>query len=259
MTYQILVVDDDLDVARTIELSLRRHEEFQVTLALSGAEALQTIRRSPPDLVVLDIIMPGMDGHEVCSQLRTDPLHRDLPILFLSAKGQVGDRIEGLSLGADDYMAKPYHIEELVLRIKAILRRVQRKRQREEDASASTMIQVGGLILDTKTFQATVENGRNVLLTPVEFDLLYHLMSNAGTVFSSSRLLQEVWNYPYDTGSPDLVRMHIRNLTKDTAQSAAARLSSDGATPRLYHHFALGDQGALPRGGVTWHVTGRLC
>ena len=212
MEYSVLVVDDDVDVARTIELALRRYDEFQVRLALSGAEALQAIRRSPPDIVVLDIIMPGMDGYEVCSQLRADPLHRDLPILFLSARGQVEDRIEGLGLGADDYLAKPFHIQELVLRIKAILRRVQRMRQHEEAAAAPTMIRVGGLTLDTKSFQVTVGGGEKVLLTPVEFDLLYHLMSNAGTVFSSIRLLQEVWNYPYDTGSPDLVRMHIRNL-----------------------------------------------
>ena len=212
MVYQILVVDDGVDVARTIELSLRRYNEFQVTLALSGSEALQVIRRSPPDLVVLDIIMPGMDGYEVCSQLRADPLHRDLPILFLSARGQVGDRIEGLRLGADDYLAKPFHIQELILRIRAVLRRAQRKRQYDEVAAAPTIIRVGGLTLDTKSFQVTVPGGEKVLLTPVEFDLLYHLMSNAGTVFSSGRLLQEVWNYPYDTGSPDLVRMHIRNL-----------------------------------------------
>jgi len=212
MGYHILVVDDDIDVAHTIELSLRRYDEFQVTLALSGTEALQAVRRSPPDLVVLDIIMPGMDGHEVCRQLRADPLHRNLPILFLSAKSHVGDRIEGLSMGADDYLPKPFHVQELVLRIKAILRRVQRTRQRDEVAAAPTIIRVGALTLDTKSFQVTVGGGRKVLLTPVEFDLLYHLMSNAGTVFSSTRLLQEVWNYPYDTGSPDLVRMHIRNL-----------------------------------------------
>jgi len=244
MTYHILVVDDDLDVARTIELSLRRHEEFQVTLALSGAEALQIIRRSTPDLVVLDIIMPGMDGHEVCAQLRSDPLHRDLPILFLSAKGQVGDRIDGLALGADDYLAKPFHIQELVLRIKAVLRRVQRRRRQEQETVAPTMIRVGGLTLDTRSFQVTVAGQQEVLLTPVEFDLLYHLMSNAGTVFSSSRLLQEVWNYPYDTGSPDLVRMHIRNL-RQKIEPDPQRPTYLKTIPRHGYTIALSSKGEL--------------
>ena len=210
MPFHIVVVDDDVDVARTIELSLRRHTDFQVSLAFNGAEALQTIRRYRPDLVILDIIMPGMDGYEVCSQLRADPLCADIPILFLSAKGEINDRLEGFRLGADDYLTKPFNVEELALRAKAVLRRTHAEVATK--AEPPTVLTVGELSLDTKTFQITTGSGQRVLLTPVEFDLLCHLMSNAGTVFSSDRLLQEVWGYPYDAGSPDLVRMHVRNL-----------------------------------------------
>jgi len=211
MAYHVLVVDDDVGVAQVIEMSLRRHGEFNVTLAFNGAEALQSARRSPPDLVVLDILMPGMSGYEVCAQLRADPLNAQVPILFLSAKGELEDRLEGFRLGADDYMAKPFNVDELVFRVEAVLRRAYPERQTEVPPP---VLEVGDLILDTKTFQVTVGGDCKVLLTPVEFDLLYHLMSNAGKVFSSEQLLQEVWGYPYDTGSPDLVRMHIRNLRR---------------------------------------------
>lgn len=210
MPFHIVVVDDEVDVARTIELSLRRHTDFQVSLAFSGAEALQTIRRNRPDLVILDIIMLGMDGYEVCSQLRADPLCSDIPILFLSAKGEISDRLEGFRLGADDYLTKPFNVEELALRVKAVLRRT--RTQKAPRHEPPTILVVGDLALDIKKFQIAIGNSRRELLTPVEFDLLYHLMSNAGTVFSSERLLQEVWGYPYDAGSPDLVRMHVRNL-----------------------------------------------
>ena len=210
MPFHIVVVDDDVDVARTIELSLRRHTDFRVSLAFSGAEALQAIRRHRPDLVILDIIMPGMDGYEVCSQLRADPLCADIPILFLSAKGEISDRLEGFRLGADDYLTKPFNVEELAQRAKAVLRRTHA--DRSTPAEPPTILTVGDLALNTKTFQVSSGDHQRVLLTPVEFDLLYHLMSNAGTVFSSEKLLQEVWGYPYDAGSPDLVRMHVRNL-----------------------------------------------
>jgi len=202
----ILIVDDEPDVATTIEMGLRRRS-FQTAVVHSGVEALKTARRQRPDLIVLDIMMPNMDGLEVCRRLRSDALLSDVPILFLTARGKIDDKIEGFQAGADDYLAKPFHLEELALRVRALLRRT--KPQVKEEPP--TVLQVGDLKLDCRTFEVHVED-RHALLTPVEFDLLYHLMSNAGQVFSSERLLQEVWDFPYDTGSPDLVRMHIRNL-----------------------------------------------
>jgi len=204
---EILVVDDDRDVAQSIELSLRRRG-FRVTLAHSGVEALKTLRRYRPDIVILDILMPGMSGLEVCRHLRTDPNTVELPIIFLTARGQEQDRIDGLRAGADDYLSKPFNLEELILRVKAVLRRAQRDPVQEQPAE----LVAGGLRLDCRTFEVTTEEKEGILLTPTEFDLLYYLMSNAGQVFSSDRLLQEVWDFPYDIGSTDLVRAHIKNL-----------------------------------------------
>ncbi|HUT17765.1 MAG TPA: response regulator transcription factor [Anaerolineae bacterium] len=204
---EILVVDDDRDVAQSIELSLRRRG-FRVMLAHSGVEALKTLRRYRPDIVILDILMPGMSGLEVCRHLRTDPNTVELPIIFLTARGQEQDRIDGLRAGADDYLSKPFNLEELILRVKAVLRRAQQDPVREQLAE----LVAGGLRLDCRTFEVTTEENEGILLTPTEFDLLYYLMSNAGQVFSSERLLQEVWDFPYDTGSTDLVRAHIKNL-----------------------------------------------
>ena len=204
----ILIVDDDDIVARTIERALRRHN-FQTTLAKSGVEALKTARRHRPDLVVLDVLMPGMNGYQVCQEMRCDPLLIDLPVLFLTAKDKESDIIEGLSAGADDYLAKPFNPDELILRIRAILRRTQAQPAGSE--SKTCHIQVGEAKLDCRSFQLHLPHGA-FSLTPVQFDLLYHLMIHAGEAFSTHQLLQDVWDYPYDMGSPDLVRVHVKNL-----------------------------------------------
>jgi two-component system, OmpR family, response regulator RpaA len=203
---EILVVDDDEIVARTIERSLRAGG-FRVVVVHSGVEALQTARRQSPDLVVLDVLMPGMNGYEVCRQFRSDPILEHLPVLFLTAKGKEDDRINGLRAGADDYLSKPFNLDELYLRVRAVLRRTNHESEKE----VSPMIQIQDHVLNTRSFEIGGPNGM-VNLTPVQFDLIYHLMLNAGKVFSPERLLQEVWDYPHDTGSPDLVRVHIKNL-----------------------------------------------
>jgi DNA-binding response OmpR family regulator len=207
MMSEILVVDDDRDVAQSIELALRRRG-FRVTLAYSGVEAIKLLRRYRPDLVILDVLMPGMSGLEVCRRLRASDSTADLPIIFLTARGQEQDRIEGLRAGADDYLSKPFNLEELILRVRAVLRRFESPTVQEVPSE----LVAGELCLDTRTFQVTTPEKKHVLLTPTEFDLLYHLMSHAGHVFSSERLLQEVWDFPHDTGSTDLVRAHIKNL-----------------------------------------------
>jgi DNA-binding response OmpR family regulator len=204
---EILVVDDDRDVAQSIELALRRRG-FRVTLAYTGVEAIKVLRRYRPDLVILDVLMPGMGGLEVCRHLRMDDITTDLPIIFLTARGQERDRIEGFKAGADDYVGKPFNLEELILRVNAVLRRSGRA----PVETAPPVLRAGGLVLDTRTFEVTTPEKGEVLLTPTEFDLLYHLMLHAGQVYSSERLLQEVWDFPHDTGSTDLVRAHIKNL-----------------------------------------------
>jgi len=206
LTLRVLVVDDDPDVAKTIENALRR--SHTVFLALSGVQGIQQARQVKPDVIILDVVMPGMDGFEVCRRLRDDPLLSATPILFLTARGRTEDRIQGLQLGADDYMTKPFSLQELELRIQAIMRRVGAV---EAKPPADGLIEVGDIRLNTKTYEVVVGD-RTALLTPIEFELLYHFMVHPGEVFSTHRLLQEVWDYPTDTGSPDLVRMHVRNL-----------------------------------------------
>ncbi|MFN2222311.1 MAG: response regulator transcription factor [Chloroflexota bacterium] len=202
----ILVIDDDELVSRTLQRALKLYD-YQVMVANSGTEGLHLARRHRPDLLVLDVIMPGTDGYQVCRQVRGDPMLKNVPILFLTAKSKDEDKIEGFRAGGDDYLAKPFNMQELQLRIKAILRRTNLGRADESNGR----ITIGDVELDTRTFKVTTPVGTN-LLTNVQFDLLYHLMSNAGEVFTSQQLLQDVWDYPRDTGSPELVRAHIKNL-----------------------------------------------
>ncbi len=238
-TANILVIEDDDIVARTIERCLRGGE-FHVLIANSGVEGLQLARRNPPHLVILDVIMPGMDGYAVCREMRSDPILTEVPILFLTAKAKDEDRITGFTAGADDYLSKPFNLDELRLRIRAILRRTRTATAAATDlpdgvrqAAANATVppngdgnkttdksgrpierslRVRGFVLDTRTYELTTPQDEKIRLTPVQFDLLYHLMSHPGEIFSPPRLLDEVWDYPTDAGSPDLVRVHIKNL-----------------------------------------------
>lgn len=233
-TTHILVIEDDDIVARTIERSLRGGE-FRVTLTNSGVEGLKAARRRPPDLVILDIIMPGMDGYTVCREMRVDPILSEVPILFLTAKTKDEDKIAGFTAGADDYLSKPFNIDELILRIRAILRRVRSQAPARNALAIETaapaepavaappaspvetgegrhQISLAGYTLDTRSYELQTPTRGRVRLTPVQYDLLHHLMRHPGEIFSPGRLLDEVWDYPSDTGSPDLVRVHIKNL-----------------------------------------------
>ena len=202
---RVLVVDDDLEVAKSIEATLRRH--YQVYVVHTGIGAIKEARQHQPDIIVLDVIMPGMDGLETCRELRADPALADIPILFLTALGRPEDRVAGLRAGADDYLTKPFNLEELQLRIKAILRRVSPA----PTALDSSWIRVSNLALHRHSYCVQTSKKKSIL-TPVEFDLLFHLMTHPNEVFTSDRLLREVWDYPSESGSPDLVRMHIKNI-----------------------------------------------
>ncbi|MCA9935633.1 MAG: response regulator transcription factor [Ardenticatenaceae bacterium] len=203
----ILVIDDDELVSRTLQRALKMYGH-QVMVAKSGTEGLQLARRHRPDLFILDIMMPGADGYQVCRQIRGDPLLQELPVLFLTAKAKDEDKIEGFRAGADDYLVKPFNMEELELRVKAIFRRFQ---PAPVEPDQRDKVIVGNVILNCRTFEISTPYETS-LLTNVQFDLLYHLMSNADQVFNSQQLLQDVWDYPRDTGSPELVRAHIKNL-----------------------------------------------
>ena len=231
----ILVIEDDEIVARTIERCLRSGD-FAVRLANSGVEGLKAARRETPNLVILDVIMPGMDGYAVCRELRADPVLNDVPILFLTAKTKDEDRIIGFTAGADDYLGKPFNVDELILRIRAILRRTQRIQNQvlEQEAAAPAVepgarserkLTIGPYALNTRTFEFTGPKSGTIRLTPVQYDLLYHLMNHPGEIFSPARLLDEVWDYPSDAGSPDLVRVHIKNLRE--------RIEDDPRNPKF--------------------------
>lgn len=217
---RVLVVDDDLSVADAISrmLNRRNHETIVVH---NGRDAISAAQTQSPDLVVLDVIMPGMDGVEVCRRLRADPTTAHLPIIFLTARIMIEDKIKGFEAGADDYLTKPFAIQELELRVRALLRRSERLmaqlssaddgQEDTADTAEQDVLIVGGLSLNRRTFEASTSE-HTAMLTPVEFDLLSHLMAHPGEIFSSERLLHEVWGYPTGTGDPALVRMHVRNL-----------------------------------------------
>lgn len=201
----ILAVDDDPDVLGTIERVLQR-EKFDVTTLNSGQKALDYLdKNDEPDLLILDIIMPEMDGIEVCNKVRDDARFTALPILFLTAKGSTDDIVEGLDAGADDYVVKPFDLAELRARVHALLRRGLRARDN------STMLQLGNLKLDSDTYQAYINN-TSVQLTSTEHRLLRYFLENVDQALSLSHLLQAVWEYPENTGDPDLMRAHVRNL-----------------------------------------------
>ncbi|MBN2548772.1 MAG: response regulator transcription factor [Anaerolineales bacterium] len=245
----ILVIEDDYLVARTIERSLSG-DEFHVLLASRGDKGLHLARQQPPDLVILDIIMPDMDGYAVCREMRRDVQLVNVPILFLTAKVKVQDKIAGFLAGGDDYLCKPFNVNELIMRVQAILRRTRRLNPLAEEDYAETggeepfygataestvfsaegasrsavfngasararhvsQLEVGGFVLDTHTYELQTPERGKVRLTPLQFDLLYHLMTHPDETFSPSRLLDEIWDYPSGRGSPDLVRVHIKTL-----------------------------------------------
>lgn len=200
----ILAVDDDPDVLGTLERVLER-EGFDVDTLESGVLALDYLHDKMPDMVILDIMMPEMDGIAVCNRLRHDPRYIALPILFLTAKGTTDDIVDGLNAGADDYVVKPFELAELRARVYALLRRGTRGRE------IKRVLQVGDLRLDSDTYQATV-GARSVQLTSTEHRLLRYFMENPNQALSHAHLLQMVWDYPEDAGDPDLVRAHVRNL-----------------------------------------------
>jgi DNA-binding response OmpR family regulator len=203
MTY-ILAVDDDPEVLDTLGRVLAR-ESFDVGLAKSAAEALEMLDLRHPDAMILDIIMPGVDGITLCRNLRQDSRFAALPILFLTAKGSTDDVVDGLDAGADDYVVKPFELAELRARIYALLRRSNR------ETPSGSVLELDDLRLDSDTYQVWIQ-GRQIQLTSTEHRLLRYLMENPNRALSPAHLLQAVWDYPPDTGDPDLVRAHVRNL-----------------------------------------------
>lgn len=203
---KILVVDDNQQLVSIVTSGLRQ-EGYDVRQAYNGIDALKALQTERPGLIILDVCMPEMNGIEFCSRIRSQPESADIPIIFLTAKGKLEDKISGFNAGADDYLVKPFEFTELLLRVRVLLRRAQRPVRHEHAAR----LQIRDLTLDQDSYQVQVGN-RKVALTPVEFELLRYLMRNPGKVLSTDDLLQGVWGYPPGAGNPSLVRKHIKNL-----------------------------------------------
>ncbi|MFZ4815423.1 MAG: response regulator transcription factor [Phototrophicaceae bacterium] len=211
----IVAVDDEMDVLAALGRALER-EEWKVQLVNHSLEAYAVIEEKMPDLVILDILMPGIDGIQICRKLRENARFAAIPILFLTAKGRTDDIVAGLDAGADAYIIKPFHLAELRARVNALLRR--NIRDLKEDA----ILIVDKLQLDSRTHQVSY-SGKLVQLTTTEHRLLRYMMLNLDKPLPPMHLLEEVWDYPPNTGDPDLVRAHIRNLRAKLKKSLGRR------------------------------------
>jgi DNA-binding response OmpR family regulator len=199
----VLVAEDDRDISELVALYLQK-AGWTPHIAPSGDEALAYARRHPVDVVILDVMLPGLSGLEVCRALRADKATADIPIIIVTARGEEADRIVGLEIGADDYVSKPFSPAELVARIRALLRRT--KRVEAEQSS----LQFGALVMDL-TRHTVSDDGRDVKLTAKEFMLLQYLLQHRGRVLSRDLLLGDVWGYRY-TGGTRTVDVHVRRL-----------------------------------------------
>jgi two-component system phosphate regulon response regulator PhoB len=208
---KILLIEDEPDIAEVLQYNLEK-EGFDVGTARRGDTGLDAIRRDSPDLVLLDLMLPGIDGLELTRMLKRDPLTSRLPIVMLTARGEELDRIVGLELGADDYISKPFSPREVVLRVKAVLRRFQ------QEESAAERLEVGGIELDISGHQLRVR-GKEVPLTATEFRLLRLLLERSGRVQTRGQLLSDVWGYAEDIDSRT-VDTHIRRLRRKLGAEA---------------------------------------
>jgi DNA-binding response OmpR family regulator len=210
MTSDVLVVEDEPDIRDLVVLHLAR-EGLRCRTASTGAEALRAVRSTIPDLIVLDLMLPEMDGLEVCRRLRSDGRSAEVPIIMLTAKTDEVDRVLGLEMGADDYIAKPFSPKELVARVRAVLRRSRQPTVRR-------VLSSGALSVDPDRYLATLD-GRPVNLTPKEFDLLHAFLDSEGRVLSREYLLTRVWGYAHaDEIESRTVDVHVRRLRAKLAE-----------------------------------------
>jgi len=203
VSIEILSVEDDDNVAYVITTTLQLRG-FSVTRAKTGREALRlALEGSRPDLMILDVMLPDLNGFEVCQQLRE--AGANIPVIFLTAADSVGDKVRGLIIGGDDYLAKPFSVEELAARVRALLRRVGKVSERE-------LISCGGVVIDEDAYTVT-KDGTLVELSATEYRLLLFLMKNAGRVLTRWQILDHVWDYGFD-GEPNIVESYVSQLRR---------------------------------------------
>lgn len=208
---KILIVDDDLAIRKLVKAFLQQ-EGFATFEAANGQEALDVLSNVKIDLIVLDIMMPVMDGWDFCRDLKKT---MDVPVIMVTAKGEIAERLKGFQLGTDDYMVKPFDPMELVMRVKALL-----KRYRIEH---SETVQVGDVTIDRKTFELTV-NGISSMIPPKEFELLFKFASNPGHIFTRAQLIEQIWGVDYE-GDARTVDVHVKRLREKLEQHSSEKVS----------------------------------
>jgi two-component system, OmpR family, response regulator len=206
---QVLVVDDELNIRELVQVALKFHG-CAVTTAATGKEALRQAETSKPDLIVLDVVMPDMDGFEVCRRLRA--AGNDVPVIFLTARDTSSDTVKGLAIGGDDYVTKPFSVEALVARVRAVLRRASRTGGADRAGQSSGPLRVADLELDEERWTVR-RGGVPVELSPTEFRLLAYLMRHEGRVLTRAQLLENVWGWDY-AGESQIVETYVSYLRR---------------------------------------------
>ncbi|MCI9515568.1 MAG: VanR-ABDEGLN family response regulator transcription factor [Lachnospiraceae bacterium] len=205
MGSRILIVDDEREIADVVELYLK-NENYEVEKCYNGTDALRCIEENTPDMALLDVMLPDIDGFTILQKVRE---RHTFPVIMLTAKTEYMDKINGLTLGADDYIAKPFNPLELIARVKAQLRRFTK--YNENGRPQEDVLDFAGLVLNRSTHECTY-NERELTLTPIEFDILWILCENRGQVISSEQLFEQVWKEKYYKNSNNTVMVHIRHL-----------------------------------------------
>ena len=203
---KILVVDDDINICELLRLYIEK-DGYDVVIANDGGQAVTKFRTEKPDLVMLDIMLPVLDGWQVCREIRKTS---QCPIIMLTAKGEVFDKVLGLELGADDYVVKPFETKEIVARIKAVLRRVKDQVVTAGDVIEKKEVSYDKLVINLTNYELRV-NGEQIDTPPKEMELIYHLASNPNRVFTRDQLLDEVWGFDY-YGDSRTVDVHVKRL-----------------------------------------------
>lgn len=216
---KILIVDDDENIAELISLYMTK-ECFETKIVYDGESALQEVNSFSPDLILLDLMLPGIDGYQVCREVRQKS---QTPIIMLSAKGEVFDKVLGLELGADDYIEKPFDSKELVARVKAVLRRYKPAAGTPEN-SRDKCVQYADLSINLTNY-SVVYKGRNVDMPPKELELLYFLASSPNHVFTREQLLDQIWGYEY-VGDTRTVDVHIKRLREKIKDHASWKITT---------------------------------
>ena len=216
---KILIVDDDNNIAELISLYLTK-ECYETTVANDGEEALKIFEQFRPNLIILDLMLPGMDGYQVCREIRTKST---VPVIMLSAKGEIFDKVLGLELGADDYMIKPFDTKELVARVKAVLRRTQPSTTTSDPATVK-VVSFPDLEVNLTNY-SVLYKGEHMDMPPKELELLFFLASSPNQVFTREQLLDNIWGYEY-IGDTRTVDVHVKRLREKIKDHEAWRIST---------------------------------